>query len=276
MNPMADLSASTCLPVLFSESEYRSPPRHSEGFARLFPTLTFYFNALGIVYRSLKPAEEGRYTDEDWCNDSRGEVHSIEHVGGRLEVEGLNHIRELTGPCLFVGNHMSTLETFLLPAMIQPWKPVTFVVKRSLLTYPFFGPIMRSRDPVVVDRTSPREDLEAVLRGGEERLQRGVSIVIFPQSTRMPVFEPEKFNTIGVKLARRAKVPIIPIALCTDFWGNGSILKDFGRIRPERTARFRFGAPLHVQGNGKEAHARIVDFIRSTLNGWAEAEDVLP
>jgi 1-acyl-sn-glycerol-3-phosphate acyltransferase len=149
---------------------------------------------------------------------------------------------------------------------------VTFVVKRSLLTYPFFGPIMRARDPVVVDRRNPREDFEAVLRGGLERLQRGISIVVFPQSTRMERFDPGQFNTIGIKLARRAGVPVIPLALRTDFWRNGSILKEVGRIRPERTVYFRFGAPFRITGNGKEEHHRIIAFIQSSLAEWEEAD----
>lgn len=264
---MADQSLHNA-PVLFADSIYRSPPTRATGLARLFPTLVFYVNSLGIVYRSLSSAKDGSYSDEDWCNDSRGVARSIEHVGGRLEVEGLDHIHTTKEPCLFVGNHMSTLETFIMPAMIQPWKPVTFVVKRSLITYPFFGPIMRSRDPVVVDRVRPRDDLEAVMRGGLARLQKGISVVVFPQSTRMVQFDAEHFNTIGVKLARKAGVPIIPFALRTDFWSNGSILKDFGKIYIDRVARIRFGAPLRVAGNGKEEHQTIVKFIQDALAEW--------
>jgi len=227
------------------------------------------------VYRSLHLAEQGLYDDEDWCDDSRKEVRSVEQVGGRLEVEGLHYIREVEEPCLFVGNHMSTLETFILPCMIQPWKPVTFVVKRSLLTYPFFGPIMRARDPVVTDRDNPRKDLETVLHDGQERLRRGISIVVFPQSTRMERFDPQQFNTIGIKLARKANVPIIPLALRTDFWGNGRLIKDVGRIRPDRTVHFRFGAPLKIAGNGKDEHNRIIAFIQSSLSEWEAADGAI-
>jgi 1-acyl-sn-glycerol-3-phosphate acyltransferase len=255
--------------ALFAGSAYASPPGRPAGLLeRLLPTLSFYVYSMGIVHRSLKPAEMGLYDDERWCADSRGVVRALERVGGRLEVEGLDHIRGLAEPCLFVGNHMSTLETFILPAMIQPWKPVTFVVKRSLITYPFFGPIMRSRDPVVVDRANPRDDLRAVLAGGLARLRRGVSIVVFPQSTRMTRFDPRQFNSIGVKLARAARAPIIPLALCTDFWSNGTMLKDFGLIYPDRVARFRFGAPMRVEGSGRREHETIVGFIQSSLERW--------
>ena len=57
---------------------------------------------------------------------------------------------------------------------------------------------------------------KAVLEGGKQRLQKGISIIVFPQTTRTVRFEPENFNSIGVKLAQRAKVPIIPLALRTD------------------------------------------------------------
>ena len=47
---------------------------------------------------------------------------------------------------------MSSLETMVLPAIVQPIKHVTFVVKASLLNYPIFKYVMRSRDPVAVTR----------------------------------------------------------------------------------------------------------------------------
>ena len=79
---------------------------------------------------------------------------------------------------------MSTLETVILPVIVLPFRRVTFIVKESLLTYPIFGPIMRSLDPLPVTRTNPRLDLKTVLEGGVARLQQGASIVVFPQTTR--------------------------------------------------------------------------------------------
>ena len=101
----------------------------------------------------------------------------------------------------------------MLPGIIRPHRAVTFVMKKSLVTLPFFGAVMRSRDPIVVGRTNPREDLTAVLEGGVERLKKGISIIVFPQSTRTPDFDPQHFNTIGVKLARKAGVPVVPAFL---------------------------------------------------------------
>ena len=113
----------------------------------------------------------------------------------------------------------------------------------------------------------------AVLDGGVERLSRGISIIVFPQSTRMPVFDEHHFNTIGVKLARKANVPVVPLALKTDAWGQGKKFKELGKITP-LPVHYHFGNALRVQGNGKEEHQHICDFIRGNLEHWQKEDGV--
>ena len=163
---------------------------------------------------------------------------------------------------------MSTLETLVLPAIIAPRRRVTYVVKESLVTHPLFGHIMRSRDPIVVGRTDPRKDLEAVLTGGLERLSKGISIIIFPQSTRSPVFKPEDFNSLGVKLAKKAGVKVVPFALKTDFWGQGKIFRGLGKLDRRKPIYIKFGEPFEVTTTGKEENQRIIDFIQFSLDEW--------
>lgn len=213
-------------------------------------------------------AKRGQYGDREWANSSRDIMEALEHVGVLFEVTGAENFINTGVPCVFIGNHMSTLETFVLPCIIEPYKNVTFVVKQSLIDYPVFRHVMRSRNPVVVSRSNPREDLRAVLEGGAERLNAGRSIIIFPQTTRTPVFDVAEFNTIGIKLAKKAGVPVIPIALKTDAWGNGKHLKDFGRIDPSRKVYFAFGEPLVVKGNGAGEHRQVIEFITGRLKAW--------
>ena len=151
---------------------------------------------------------------------------------------------------------------------------MTFVVKKSLVSLPVFGAVMRSRDPIVVGRTNPREDLTAVLEGGVERLKKGISIIVFPQSTRTPDFDPQHFNTIGVKLARKAGVPVVPLALKTDAWGTGKKLKELGPIKSGLPVRYKFAAPMDIHGNGREEQAFICDFISSHLARWRKEDGV--
>jgi len=255
-------------PLTLVGGAYRTPAGAGRRMARRWPSLAFYASALGIVWRAGASAKRGTYDDTAWWQSSLDTVRALERVGVRLEVTGLEHVAALTGPCVFIGNHMSTLETFVLPVLLVPFGPITFVVKQSLIAYPVFGHVMRSRDPIVVGRTNPREDLAAVLEGGAKRLARGVSIVVFPQTTRTPLFDPAEFNTIGVKLAKRAGVPVIPLALKTDAWGNGRLIKEAGRIDPSKTVHFAFGPALTIAKRGTEEHDAIVRHISTHLRGW--------
>ncbi len=252
----------------YRDGDYRTIPVGPSLLGRLSPALSFYASILRIVITGSRRAKRGAYGDEEWSQSSLESLRAFERVGGIFEVTGTDNFRSLDTPCVFIGNHMSTLETFVLPGLIQPFKRVTFVVKQSLVDYPVFKHIMRSRDPITVGRTNPREDLKAVLEGGEAKLRAGTSLVIFPQTTRSEAFVPAQFNTIGVKLAKRAGVPVVPVALLTDAWGNGKMLKDFGTIDPSRKVYFAFGKPMAVQGRGDEEHQRIIEFISNKLQEW--------
>jgi 1-acyl-sn-glycerol-3-phosphate acyltransferase len=254
--------------------EYRTPQRQIGLLTRLFPTLSFYIKIIAIVWKGSWAAKRGHYDSVGWYGSSAATVKALEETGCHLEITGLEHLQGIDRPCIFIGNHMSTLETFVLPSLIMPQGfDLTYVIKRSLVEYPVFGNVVNSRDPVVVDRVNPRDDLKVVMEEGARRLEQGRSLVIFPQHTRTVDFDPKQFNSIGIKLAQRTGTIVVPVALLTWAWSSGKTLKDFGPIFPSRTIYFAFGEPMEVSGKGHEEQQRIVDFIQGHLKKWrSEAE----
>lgn len=241
----------------------------------LWPTPRFLGSIIfGPMLRLWWKARKNTISDADWVKESNAVANLLENLGGRIEVKGLASVRSHRKPCVFIANHMSTLETFLLPGMIRPSMPLTFVVKKSLATMPVFGPIMRSRNPVVVARANPREDLNTVLGEGVKRLEKGFSVVVFPQHTRTLFFDPAQFNTIGIKLAQKAGVAVIPIALKTDVWGPGGRIKELGPVKPALPARFQFGEAIEITGRGRNAHLDICQFIEHHLSKWQQSDGV--
>jgi 1-acyl-sn-glycerol-3-phosphate acyltransferase len=233
----------------------------------------FYVLFLRIVFYCRKLAVKGIYDDEAWVRTSLMVFKTIEKCGGRFRIRGIDNLRKNTDkPIVIVSNHMSTLETIIFPCIIASIRPVTFVVKDNLVKQRVFGPIMRSRDPIVVGRQSPKEDLIKVFKEGQEILENGRSLIIFPQSTRHVELIPEKFNSLGAKLARRAGARMLPTAIKTDFWGNSKIsfLKDLGPISREKTIYITFGEPMEIKGNGKEEHRLTLEFIKSHLKKFRE------
>lgn len=261
-------SLMTQLPIV--DGEYRTAPRQVSWFARWFPSTAFYGRLAGIILRAGYQASRGRYGDQEWVDSSLEVVRALEQVGVEFEVTGMQYLEQHGSPCLVVGNHMSTLETTVLPGLVQPYRDVTFVVKQSLLDYPVFKHVMRSRNPIAVSQTDPRGDFKLMMDGGLERLARGISLIVFPEGKRMATFNPAQFNTIGVKLARRAGVPIVPFVLDTGAWAIGKWIPDVGKIVPARKVRIAFGAPIEVQGRGTEEHAAIVQYISTRLAEWKD------
>jgi 1-acyl-sn-glycerol-3-phosphate acyltransferase len=221
-----------------------------------------------IVFRTRKEALNKVYGKKEWADSSFEIFRVIEKTGGRFHITGMENIAKSTDPVVFISNHISTLETMIFPGLIAPCRDVTFVVKDSLVRHPFFGPVMRSREPIIVGRAEPRKDFEIVMTQGTDLISRGISIVVFPQSTRSDIFKPGEFNSIGVKLAKKAGVNIVPVAIKTDFWGNGKIIKEIGPLNHRKPIMIKFGEPFPVTGTGKEENQRIVDFIIENLKEW--------
>jgi len=257
---------------LTSQDFYRSDPNCGHPLAQRMPSAVFYMQILRVVFDAASLARKDRYDSEQWIRSSLRVLRALESVGAQLTLENLSSFHSLNESCVFIANHMSVLETFVLPCLIEPYRRVTFVVKQSLIEYPLFKHVMLSRKPVVVGRTNPRRDLRIVLQEGSRRLENGVSVVIFPQTTRSVEFDPGKFNSLGIKLAARRNVPVVPIALKTDAWSLGKHVKDFGKIHPGRPVRIRFGNPFPVTGSGRREHARVIDFISTTLKTWKNEE----
>ena len=257
--------------AFFGGSEYHTPEREIGWLSRLFPSLSFYSRLIEIVWSDSRKIKKGIYDSAAWQDGSGRTIKALEMAGCRLDVTGMENLKGIDRPCIFIGNHMSSLETFALPSLIMPHGfDLSYVVKRSLVDYPVFGDLVRARDPVVVDRVNPRDDLKTVMEEGTRRLEQGRSLVIFPQHTRSVDFDPKQFNSIGVKLAKRTGAIVVPVALLTWAWSAGKMIKDFGPIVPSRTVHFAFGEPMEVAGKGQEEQARIVAFIEEHLNKWRD------
>ena len=251
---------------------YETAPDHRPGILdRLFgwSDSWYYLRLIGIVSSGNLKIRFGKFGDVGWNSRALWTLRAIEGCGGRVHVMDVHHMMQLKGPAVYVANHMSLIETMLLPGLfILPYHTVTPVVKKSLTTYPVFGLIMRDIGCIAVGRKNPREDLKRVLEEGVAMLKTGRSVMLFPQSTRMLEFDPSRFNSLGVKLARKAGVPVVPVALRTDFQGVGRRLRDFGPVDRSRPLYFKFGAPMAVEGSGRETHQKVADFISASLREW--------
>ncbi len=254
--------------LTYRNGSYETSSPHGSIISRKLPSSVFFIRLLYRITEARIKSGKSLYDYTAWYEDCLKLLRALEDAGCIFRITGIENLTEHRGSCVIVANHMSTLETVVLSAITFPMKKISFVVKEDLIRYPLFGPVLAATDPIVVTRTQPRKDLITVLKEGTRSLGEGRSVVIFPQTSRSTELRAEQFNTIGVKLAKRADVPIIPLALKTDAWRTGGYLKDLGRIDPSHPVYFSFGKPLSVQGQGGSVHRAILEFIQKNLREW--------
>jgi 1-acyl-sn-glycerol-3-phosphate acyltransferase len=142
-------------------------------------------------------------------------------------VEGWENIPP--GAHIALWKHASTWETLAMNVVFprQVW-----VLKRELLWIPVVGWCIRSLHAIAIDRSARSSAVQQVVEQGQQRLEEGDWIVIFPEGTRMPVGTTKRYGVSGALLASKTGRLIVPVAHNAGyFWPRRGLLKKPGTIR---------------------------------------------
>lgn len=177
--------------------------------------------------------------------------------GVRYKLEGLENIP--SHPVVVLSTHQSAWETIYLYYAVSPVCPI---LKKELLNIPFWGWAMRLQKPIAIDRSRPREAGRSLLIQGKQRLQDGLSVVIFPEGTRSGAGELKPFSRGGAKLAVAASTPVLPVIHnAGDCWPAHTILKKPGTIH------VRFGELIDVEGkDSKEVTDAFATWVERNMD----------
>ncbi|MDX1491345.1 MAG: lysophospholipid acyltransferase family protein [Pseudohongiellaceae bacterium] len=174
--------------------------------------------------------------------------------GIRYEIEGLDNIPDY--PVVALSTHQSTWETIYLYYVLSPVCPI---LKKELLSIPFWGWALRLQRPIAIDRSKPREAGKSLLVQGKARLEEGLSVVIFPEGTRSKAGTVKNFSKGGAMLAVHANTPALPVIHnAGGCWPARKMVKMPGVIK------VRVGEPIAVEG--KTAAQVTAEYAQ-----WAEA-----
>ena len=176
--------------------------------------------------------------------------------GLRYEVRGKENLQDL--PVIFFSKHQSAWETIALPFML-PYS--CFVAKQSLFQIPFFGWGMYFAKHIPIDRTQGIKALKKVIAHGKDRIDRGISILLFPEGTRVAPGETVPFHKSGAMLAKAVGRPVVPIAHnAGQCWRRNSFVKYPGKITVV------IGPPIDITGmNVEQINQSASDWICATM-----------
>jgi 1-acyl-sn-glycerol-3-phosphate acyltransferase len=159
-----------------------------------------------------------------------------------VRVVGREHLP--LGPALYVCNHLSNADALTLQRALQPLR-VWFVAGVKLQRTVMTRLAAESVDTIFIRPGSP--DVEA-LRCALTALQQGRSVLVFPEGGRSRTGGLLRAKKGVSLIARRARVPVVPVALT----GTERMLpideRNMGGERPHRARiTVRIGAPFRVE-----------------------------
>lgn len=127
----------------------------------------------------------------------------------RVRVEGREHLPR-RGAFLLVANHRSLMDT---PAVLALGQPLKWIAHRRFLAMPLVGWFLRACGDVGVDPGSPLGGGEAPAREVLAWLARGRPVAVYPEGTRSLDGRVGRFRPGVFRLAARAGVPVVPVAV---------------------------------------------------------------
>jgi len=160
--------------------------------------------------------------------------------GTRVRIEGREQV-DFSRPHVLVANHQSIIDICVLFRAVPV--PLRFLLKEELGRIPFLGWYTRAMGMYLIRRNSARQARQC-LDAAVDNIAPGTSLCGFPEGTRSRAGQVGPFRAGIFRLAIKAGVPVIPVALT----GTGRILPPGGfNVRPGR-AGIRFGQPIPTTG----------------------------
>ena len=171
----------------------------------------YLFFAQPMLWKVRKLRKEGKTEEHDrivrtmvnnWA------LRLMKLAGATMEVTGKENIPE--GPVVFAANHQGYADIPLLLTQLD--KPNPLIAKKELEKVPLLRDWMTELNCIFIDRDNARQAMDS-LKKANELLSEGYSVSIFPEGTRSKGGEIKDFKGGTIRLATRAKVPIVPCCI---------------------------------------------------------------
>lgn len=162
---------------------------------------------VGIVALVTAPFDKGRYA-AGYLFRKLTVVHQVLNPLWTFRTSGTN-ITDPRRPYVVVANHQSFVDILLISHL--PWE-MKWLSKAAFFKYPLVGWMMRMAGDIRLVR-GKRDSIVQAMADCRDRLDKKVSVMIFPEGTRSRDGELQPFKDGAFRLAIEAGVPVLPLAV---------------------------------------------------------------
>lgn len=182
----------------------------------------------------------------------------------RVKVSGRENIDKNTS-YVFISNHQGAYDIFAIYGYLN--HNFKWMMKESLKKIPLVGYACTCAGHIMVNRTDPHA-IRQTMDEARQRLQGGMSIVVFPEGSRSKDGYMAPFKKGAFLLASQFGLPLVPVTLD----GSYDIMTKSARLPRWGTIRMTIHKPLEQQG-GKlsDLMEQTHSIINSSLTKYKQA-----
>jgi len=169
-----------------------------------------------------------------------------------------------SGPAVYISNHQSYADIPLFFHAVRNHQ-VSFIAKDSLEKAPLFGYWIRTSRGLFLKRGDARASLQTINEGAE-LLRQGFSLVIFPEGTRSHCSEMADFKPGSLKLATKAKVPVIPVTVN----GTYHMFEETGTMTKGTHIDFMVHKPINTADLSRAELAALPEKVEAIVRSGLE------
>lgn len=173
-------------------------------FAYFF-TGSFVLTILGVVFTKLWPfgKERGRYYFHIWLSRY---TWSMMYIMGNVRKRVINRqLGDFSKPAVYIANHASFLD-ILCTTMLHP--RLVLLTNKWVWRSPVFGAVVRMAEYYPV-----AEGVDDSLDQLQHLVDRGYSVLVFPEGTRSYDDKIKRFHKGAFYIAEKLKLDIVPLVL---------------------------------------------------------------
>jgi len=183
----------------------------------------------------------------------------VREAAVRLDVEGLDLVRDTDETFVLMSNHQSNFDIPILYTTFP--RSMRMVAKAELYRIPLFGRALRAAEMIEVERSDSERARQSIALA-EQRIRSGVNVWIAPEGTRSTTGKLGPFKKGGFILALDTKTRILPITID----GTRFVLPAHtARISRGKLVRVRFHPPIDPAPYGLERRDELVARVRDTI-----------
>ncbi len=129
----------------------------------------------------------------------------------KVHTEGLEKV-PVGEKLLFVSNHRSKYDPIITWYIFRKWR-IAYISKIENFDVPIFGRIIRKCCFMAIDRENPKKAISTINKAASLLKRDEVSIGVYPEGARSKTKELLPFHNGVLRIAQKAKVPIVVMSL---------------------------------------------------------------